>query len=276
MRKIYYEWTLLVGLLFVLFLTIGACSLKDPITHINTEAVEKGYSRILLKGNPFQHILFVKKSDNYRGQLHVYIEGDGTPWINRRWIARDPTSRNPLMLHLMAMDSHYAVYLGRPCYLGLEKTPPCRPSYWTSARYSEQVVNSMSTALKKYIEGFPNLQITLMGHSGGGSLAMLLAQRIPQTVAVVTLAANMDIDAWANHNGYSPLTESLNPANQSSLSPHIQQWHFAGKDDTNIPLNSIRSEVARQPNALLRIQEGQDHSCCWEKVWPSILGLLDE
>jgi len=258
----------------VLLLTVGACSLQDPTARMNTEAKGKGYSRILLKGDPFRHILFVKKSENFSGQLHVYIEGDGTPWINRRWIARDPTSRNPLMLHLMALDSHFSIYLGRPCYMGLEKTPPCRPAYWTSARYSEQVVNSMATALKKYIAGFSNIQITLMGHSGGGSLAMLLAQRIPQTVAVVTLAANMDIDVWANYHGYSPLMESLNPANQPPLLPHIQQWHFAGKDDVNIPLSSIKSEVARQPNASLRIQEGQGHRCCWEEVWPGILGIL--
>ena len=38
------------------------------------------------------------------GALHVYIEGDGTPYVARHDFAADPTPRNPLMLRLMTLD----------------------------------------------------------------------------------------------------------------------------------------------------------------------------
>jgi hypothetical protein len=34
--------------------------------------------------------------------LHVYIEHDGTPWLQGVHVAADPTPRRPLVLELMA------------------------------------------------------------------------------------------------------------------------------------------------------------------------------
>ena len=39
-------------------------------------------------------------------------------------------------------------------------------------------------------------EIVWFGYSGGGALAVLLALRFPQSVAVITVAANLDIDGW--------------------------------------------------------------------------------
>lgn len=112
-------------------------------------------------------------------------------------MATDPGPRNPLMLKLMALDTAPAVYLGRPCYPGLSRQPPCNPALWTSGRYSPQVLASLARALQTLIRDTGSRGIVLIGHSGGGTLAMLLAARVPDVRAVVTLAGNLDPDACA-------------------------------------------------------------------------------
>ncbi len=64
---------------------------------------------------------------------------------------------------------------------------------------------------------------------------MLVAARMEQVRQVVTIAANLDIDAWAEHSGYSRLRGSLNPATQPPLPTHIQQIHLAGGRDLRVP-----------------------------------------
>jgi pimeloyl-ACP methyl ester carboxylesterase len=79
-------------------------------------------------------------------------------------------------------------------------------------RYSATVVSSMAVALERLLAEREIDRLAWMGYSGGGVLAMLLAPRFPQTQAIVTVAANRDIDAWADHHGYLRLAGSLNPA----------------------------------------------------------------
>src|SRR5690606_9527274 len=83
-------------------------------------------------------------------RLLVLIEGDGTPWLRRRFVASDPTSSDPLLLPILAEIESATLYLGRPCYyraelesLGQEHTSECEPDWWTFGRYSEPVVASL-------------------------------------------------------------------------------------------------------------------------------------
>ena len=69
---------------------------------------------------------------------------------------------------------------------------------WTSARYGDEAVASMAAALRPDLameSGYD--RVVWVGHSGGGALAMLLAERVPETTAVVTIAADLDTEAWA-------------------------------------------------------------------------------
>jgi pimeloyl-ACP methyl ester carboxylesterase len=78
-------------------------------------------------------------------------------------------------------------------------------------------------------------RVAWFGHSGGGTLAVLLAARLPETVAVVTIAANLDTDAWAAYGGHQDLSGSLSPASCPPLSQQIQQRHYAGGKDRVVP-----------------------------------------
>src|SRR5690606_28769375 len=102
----------------------------------------------------FAHLLIPRNINPSSDVLNVYIEGDGTPWIKNRYIAKDPSPQNPLALHLMMQDTQNSLYLGRPCYFAryesedFRTNTSCRPTLWTSARYSASVVESMVAALE--------------------------------------------------------------------------------------------------------------------------------
>ncbi len=226
-------------------------------------------------GAGFRH-LYVRKGrlDGASG-LRVYLEGDGSPWIRGRRVARDPTSRNPVALQMMLRDPGEALYLARPCYHRLDDSPPCHPRLWTSARYGEAVVESMTAALQRLLrDADERSPVTLVGYSGGGVLGMLLAQRLDQVERVVTVAANLDTAAWVRLHGYSPLVTSLNPAAGPPLRGDVKQLHLAGGDDDTVPPWLIERALQAEPNAALAVLASFDHQCCWGAVWPTVLSAL--
>jgi predicted alpha/beta hydrolase family esterase len=234
------------------------------------------HDRSMITGDPFRHLVYRQGTWDKSSPVHVYLEGDGLPWVTRTRIARDPTPRTPLALHLMSRDPGPALYIGRPCYHGLAESPDCSPWLWTNGRYSEEVVKSMAAALRRALGPDSEREVTLIGYSGGGVLAMLIAARTEQVAAVVTIAANLDIAAWADHHGYSRLLGSLNPATQPPLPARIRQIHLAGERDIRVPAHLSEPAVARQPNARLVVVPNFGHVCCWERAWPAILAELQQ
>ena len=252
-----------------LLLVAAACG--SPAQRFSGRAAALGMRAEVVLGSGFQHVVFWQAGQPSR-TLHVYIDGDGTPWVAGR-PAEDPTPRNPLMLSLMALDANPSVYLGRPCYHGLSKTPPCSSALWTGERYSEAVVSSMQAAARRILQSGAFDRVNWFGHSGGGTLAVLLAPRLPETAGIVTVAANLDIDAWAHLHGYPRLDGSLNPAMQPPIPPRIHQRHYVGGEDPIIP----PAIVARGPidPAALIVIPSYDHICCWTARWPAILTDLE-
>lgn len=253
-------------LFFGLLVFISGCSLAPSYQSVSERF---GFHAEKREGDLFQHVVFLKSGVGR--VLHVYIEGDGRPWLYKNRISLDPTPRRTLMLELMAQDDAPAIYLGRPCYF--DQSSPCSPIWWTHRRYSESVVNSMVVALEHYSSDYKS--VVLMGHSGGGALAMLLAERIDEVQTVITLAANLDIEKWALFHGYSPLEGSLNPALRPPLPARIKQRHYVAEDDRNIQVQWLGPVINRQPNATLISVKG-DHSCCWEEQWNNILKFLNQ
>ncbi len=261
----------------LLALVSGACT--TPAARNDSLAAANGFTRQIVTGTDFSHLVFManQRVDTYRKKpvWHVYIEGDGTPWIRRRVVATDPTSAEPLMLQLMAQDSHPLVYLGRPCYHGMATDPACNPWLWTYGRYSEQVVESMSAALASLVSDNAMTSLVLIGHSGGGTLAMLLAERVPQARLVVTLGGNLDMDAWTARHGYTKLVSSLNPAHRPPLPRHIDQLHYVGENDSNVPPEMLEAAVSQQKNAKVFVLDGLGHEHGWGAYWAEILHTID-
>lgn len=251
---------LIKALCLVTFLT--ACSAGN----LQRAANEFDLKTEVVTGTLFEHRIVRKHG--HGGQLHVYIEGDGRPWRNRTNIALDPTPKHFLMLELMAIDPAPAIYVGRPCYFRLNDAN-CTPEWWTGKRYSQQIVDSLNSVIQQYAHAYDGT--VLFGHSGGGALVMLIAAQRSDTLAVVTLAGNLNVDAWATAHRYSLLRDSLNPARQPPLSKNILQRHYLGALDTNVTPDMTHETVDQQYSAELIVVENFDHSCCWKQLWPELL-----
>ncbi len=252
------------------------CSLvgcMTPSLSFHQEASDLGFSSKTYQGKGFVHQVYANRQPSNE-LLHIYLGGDGTPWENSSRIASDPTPRNPNMLRMMALDPISSVYVGRPCYHGFSQEPPCHPKWWTSARYSEAVVESLGRVLGQIFEERDTKRLVLFGFSGGGTLAMLLAQRLSVVQGVVTIAGNLDIQAWTDYHGYSPLTESLNPALLPHLGSHIVQLHVVGSQDEVIPPHLVERTLRRQGKHSRVIVNDVSHQCCWEMLWPRMLGKV--
>tara|TARA_R110002073_G_scaffold331662_1_gene516702 strand:- start:94 stop:909 length:816 start_codon:yes stop_codon:yes gene_type:complete len=258
--------------LILLFLT--ACS--TPSELIRQQAESHGFQPQIISSNLFIHAVYKKKTFCADNTVHVYIPGDGNPWRSRHRVALDPTPRYSLMLDLMALDNVASTqYLGRPCYLGQYKNNSCHALHWTHWRYSEDVVSSLQNVLHQQLSRFPECKATLIGYSGGGTLAMLIAPQLPQVSTVITIAGNLNVNAWSKMHAYSPLQGSLDPAEQLPLPSRIKQWHLLGGMDDNVPASISRQVIQDQPNAEILYFDKFTHQCCWKAIWPSVLKKIN-
>jgi pimeloyl-ACP methyl ester carboxylesterase len=246
---------------------LGGCA--TPAERIDKQATAAGFARTVLTGVQYEHVVYRNDRPGAGQALHVYIEGDGRPYLDRFAVAPDPTPRRALMLELMAVDPGPAIYLGRPCYFGLADRAPCTPLDWSRRRFSADTVASMAAVIAQVGRDAASVQI--FGHSGGGTLAVLLARTLHNVTGVVTLAGNLDPAAWAQLHGYAPLTGSVDPLQGGALAPTILQWHLAGERDRNIPPALIESAALALGRGEFRIVEDADHACCWQREWPSVL-----
>ncbi|MDD5035259.1 MAG: alpha/beta hydrolase [Methylococcaceae bacterium] len=258
------------GLIWGALVLLQACS--TPAQRLQALGAELGFSPLNLSGKGFRLEAFQKPTHAANRVLHVYLEGDGRPWQRLDRIAPDPTPRKPLMLRLMALDDSPALYLARPCYNGHARDEGCSPLLWTQRRYAPEVVDAMTEALRGFLSANPHDGLVFLGHSGGGVLALLLAGRFPETLAVLTLAANYDIHAWADHHGYSRLEGSLNPSEVAGSGPF--ELHYLGEKDEIVPPSIFKPLLERRRNAKVETVAGFDHACCWDRLWPKILSAL--
>jgi hypothetical protein len=226
-------------------------------------------------GSRFRHQIFFRL-DSSRDLLLVFIDGDGSPWTrDGRAPTPDPTPRRPMALEL-AMRTHYAIlYLGRPCNFSVRTDPICRPELWTSERYSESTVASMAAAVNRFAADHGYRHTALVGYSGGGTLAFLMARNIGSVTAVVTIAANLDVAAWTQWHDYLPLAGSLDPATQPPLAASIRQLHLVAGRDVNVPESlNVRFFQTLRADQVIRFPRF-DHVCCWAEHWPEILARID-
>jgi hypothetical protein len=267
-RRYIAWWAAIGALLSAGFL--AACS--SPARR--ADALARGWhiQREIEVGNGFRHIVYRNNAPVRGGALHVYIEGDGTPYWQRDLSATDPTPRDPLMLRLMALDSAPSVYLGRPCYFGLYRDAACHPAFWTVRRYGPEVLGSLETVLRAEATNAGASRVELFGHSGGGTLAVLLAQRVGSVTRVVTLGANLDLAAWCKLHDFSPLIGSLNPVDQPAMRDGVAVLHLVGDRDTNTPPSLVASAALARGGEPVRVIADFDHTCCWASMWRSILG----
>lgn len=227
----------------------------------------------IITGKAFDLVIYRNTASDPK-QLHVYIGGDGRPWLQNRYKSIDPTTRRMTTLALMVLDKNPAIYLGRPCYHSNGIGRGCSDKWWTSHRYSKTAVNDMRDVLDQYLTGHNVEYLTLIGFSGGGTIAMLLAPLLKQTATVITISGNLDTDAWARMHNYTPLFGSSNPARQAKSHKKIRKTHLIGLQDKNIPVDAIIEHFAKQQNTEIVLYPEFTHHCCWREMWPDYLAEM--
>ena len=209
-------------------------------------------------------------------RLVVYIEGDGLAWINRGQPSEDPTPTDPVALRLAARDDSASVlYLARPCqFVTGSEARNCAPRYWSTARYAPEVVEAAGDAIDLVKAQAGKREIELVGYSGGGVLATLVAARRTDVMRVITVAANLDLPSWTAYHHVTPLSQSLNPTDFAASLAKVPQVIFVGERDDVVPPSLIeriaRPFSAGAPVAVVPVA-GFSHYCCWSERWPELL-----
>jgi hypothetical protein len=243
--------------------------------------VERGLRELSQKGfvpveSSSQVKAWLKRHDATTGPgsqaiLHVYLEGDGAAWWAQRLPPVDPTPRTSVALPLALEDPHASVaYLARPCqFLPASPRPVCPVQWWTGERWGEAAISLTHQALDRLRQDSGARELVLVGHSGGGTLALLAAARRTDVRCVVTIASPLDLQAWTEGQGMSLLSGSLNPADLPVLAGSFQERHLQGDEDLVVPASSIGRYVGRvRPEHVLRVPM-QGHSQGWVQRWRS-------
>jgi predicted esterase len=218
-------------------------------------------------------------------RLTVYIEGDGAAWRARQIPPRDPSPDNPIAAQLALVDSSLLVaYLARPCmYLGNELLKQCSNSLWTDARFgqealliSNQALDSLVTTIKKEysIPLSSPLELNLVGYSGGGVMATLLASQRSDVVCLNSLASPLDIEVWTKLQKVAPLLQSFNPAFPDERLTRIPQMHWFGAKDRVVPPQALGRYHNWSPTLelaqVVKVIPSFNHHDFWVQEWPNL------
>ncbi len=255
-------------IIFLLLFGLSSCS-TSPSKHYRNQSSSYGFSESKIETTVFDLTTYEKEGNLDTNSLHIYIDGDGQPFIHNRFPSKDPTSKNGLMLKLMSLDPNHSILLGRPCYHD-DQARNCKNSkWWTSHRYSQTVVNEMAKAIEQL--NTENKKVVLIGFSGGGALAMLLSTRIKELSHIFTINANIDINAWTEKHQYTPLYDSLNPIDYLHQTKELPQTHLIGLKDQNVPNQSWVYKLKSGQNTKILRYPDFSHSCCWSEVWNAVI-----
>lgn len=254
----------------------AACALiQSPAEHARTVAEAAGFTPVEM---PDQRLrAFAKRiaPGASAGRVTVYIESDGAPWRFPDEPPADPTPLNQLVLRMAISDPSPAVtYLGRPCqYLGAAELVQCDPVLWMRGRFRDEAVAAMSRAVDGLKRIYGASEVNLVGYSGGGTMAALIAARRNDVSCLVTVAAPLDTRAWTEALGVSPLSLSLNPADNAERLRRVPQTHFRGVRDKVVPPATTKRFLDRAPGATVIDKERFDHECCWDEEWKDLRRL---
>ena len=204
-------------------------------------------------------------------QMVVYIEGDGMAWISRDQLSNNPTPVQPIALKLASIDTNVNVlYIARPCqYLWPQKMNRCSSRYWSDKRGSEEVISSINQAISivKQKQNIPSIR--LIGYSGGGGIAALIADRRADVNEFVSVSGNLNYKLFTQTHNLSPMNGSIDPITVANQIGSIPQIHYVGADDKIIP-----KQIALSFSDKVKVISDVSHDN-WPDKWAQILRTIN-
>ena len=269
---------MLTNIKWALLLLLSACTDLSPQLrwqHAEQLASQAGGDKLRIPAGAFVLTADVPVLVKPAEILTIYIEGDGLAFISRSEVSMDPTPMHPLALELaLRQPQGVAVYLARPCqYVAPADSGGCRKSYWTDRRFANEVIVAGNLAVESLKARYRAKKIVLIGYSGGGAVAALLAARRDDVAELITVAGNLDPAVFTMLHHDTPLAHSLNPADEWQKLQFVPQKHLLGERDEVIGAEVSSSYTARFPASRrpeLIVIPGFTHVCCWVEKWPEL------
>ena len=259
----------------ILLMCISACSFHSKQQTVENIALASTFAKRSILSSPFL-LTSYEHVQRKGGAAQVYIEGDGQAWLSKRTASLDPTPNNPIALKLAALDGADNVfYLARPCqYSKMIDETLCEQEYWTSHRFAPEVIDAMNVALDDMKQRHSISKFHLIGFSGGGNVAALLAARRDDISSLRTVAGNLNHALQSKLHAVSPMPESLNAKDIAHHISHIPQIHFVGALDEVVPQSitqSYKSAAGASPCVQSLLVPNVGHAEGWESQWPMLL-----
>ena len=244
------------ALIFCLFLS--ACATPNPLKDMRFHPISTSdytvasWYKITKAGEP----------------LKVYIEGDGHSFDRKGYATDDPTPEG-LFLRQLAVDdpSPNVVYLARPCqYL---MSTQCSQKDWTTGRFSEQVVGSMEASVGALMKKAKAKKVVLIGYSGGGMIASLIATRHPNDIKkLITVAGVLNHKDWTEYHGDLPLIDSIDLDPKSDVFKGIDQIHYVGQKDNVVPVELSEKWVDKKHLFVVKkASHEKGFDSIYKKIW---------
>jgi hypothetical protein len=253
-------------------LMLGACVLvQGPAARIASLATEAGFEPLRLRDANMR--AFIRRAAiTGAAAATIYIESDGAPWRRPDEPPWDPTPHRFTVFAMASAEVGSAVaYLGRPCqFLSEAELAECDGRLWTGGRFGEDAVAATNRVVDAAKTALGASRVNLVGYSGGGAMAALVAARRADVACLVTIVAPLDTVAWTDAIGVSRLRDSFNPVDVASRVSAIRQTHFVGALDTVVPPKTVARYMARVSAAKVVEIDNFDHECCWEREWHKI------
>lgn len=268
---------LLIILLLLVASTLGCATLpmfRDRQSVAENIARQAGLSKEYLNAGDFT-LLSYQRFNQRADSLRIYIEGDGRAWENKNKLSRDPTPSNPVALRLAAADqADNLAYIARPGQYPELGSPECEWKYWSTFRFASEVVEAFNLVIDGLKEKSGAKHVELVGYSGGGAIAVLVAARRSDVIGLRTVAGNLNPKAFCVYHRVSQLDGSLDPLEVAQKIAHIPQRHFVGSKDKITPLILAESFVEAEGDkdyARITVVDGATHNQGWEKRWDELL-----
>ncbi len=227
MTRLKLKW----AVIFTAFFLIGCTSDQARRSRAFDIAAEHGFTAEIVDG--YFPIQIFQKNLNSKHAV-IYLEGDGLVINAHGKIAQSPTPTDPMALRLAAVDNRKfsKIVINRPFHYTKNATG-ANSKYWTTARYSPEVIQAIINVIKTCQERFHFKTIEIVGYSGGATVALLLAPKLNNITQIISFAGNLDHVNWTKYHNSQPLFESLDPLQNKNAIAKIPQIHFVGENDDN-------------------------------------------
>ena len=257
--------------LLALSALVACGSVETRRGQADTLAASAGLDKATVPTDPFLITVYARLKQP-GAPLTVYFEGDGFAWISKTRPSPDPTPTDPMALRLAAEDpAPNVVYVARPCqYTSHDADPACRVAYWTKRRFAPEVIASMNQVVDAMRRRAGSPSVRLVGYSGGGSVAVLVAAGRNDVVDIRTIAGNFDTDAFVAYHDVSHMDGSLNPVSVAAQLSVIPQLHLVGGADAIVPMRLADGyRRASGVSACVQFVEIADatHDGQWPRAW---------